>query len=194
MTIHIPHYNIFGRDRSLRIAITIACQCAFVLFGYDQGVFSGIVGNQDFLDQFGHPSPSLEGIIVSIYNLGAFSGCILTFAACDRTGRRMAMWIAMLFIIVGAILQASAFTVPHLMIARYITGIGTGRSLLQLILLCTITDFSQVSRLPQFQCISQSYAKQRDEADSYRQNLCSWGWASKLPIGSTMACHLSQAQ
>ncbi|KAF2996122.1 hypothetical protein E8E14_002596 [Neopestalotiopsis sp. 37M] len=126
MAIHIPHYNIFGKDRSLRIAITIACQCAFVLFGYDQGVFSGIVGNQDFLDQFGHPSPSLEGIIVSIYNLGAFSGCILTFAVCDRTGRRMAMWIAMLFIIVGAILQASAFTVPHLMIARYITGIGTG--------------------------------------------------------------------
>ncbi|KAK9779799.1 putative Myo-inositol transporter 1 [Seiridium cardinale] len=126
MPIHMPHYNIFGTGFRLRAAITIACQCAFVLFGYDQGVFGGIVGNENFLDQFGHPSPSLEGIIVSIYNLGAFSGCILAFLVCDRTGRRMAMWIAMCFIIVGAILQASAFTVPHLMIARYITGIGTG--------------------------------------------------------------------
>lgn len=126
MPFHVPHYNIFGTGFKLQVAITIACQCAFVLFGYDQGVFGGIVGNENFLDQFGHPNSSLEGIIVSIYNLGAFSGCILAFFVCDWTGRRVAMWIAMCFIIVGAILQASAFTVPHLMVARYITGIGTG--------------------------------------------------------------------
>lgn len=126
MPSHLPHYNIFGTGFRLRAAITIACQCAFVLFGYDQGVFGGIVGNSDFLEQFGYPNSSLEGIIVSIYNLGAFSGCILAFIVCEKTGRRLAMWIAMLFIIIGAILQASAYTVPHLMIARYITGIGTG--------------------------------------------------------------------
>lgn len=32
----------------------------------------------------------------------------------------------MVWIIVGAILQTTAFSVPHLMIARFITGIGTG--------------------------------------------------------------------
>lgn len=75
--------NWFGRGFRLRTAITIACQLAFVLFGYDQvcwiivllrahtrasdcsrskaepgniqGVFSGIVGNANWLDQFGHP-------------------------------------------------------------------------------------------------------------------------------------------
>ncbi|KAJ4396991.1 hypothetical protein N0V93_001215 [Gnomoniopsis smithogilvyi] len=116
----------FGRGFRLRTAITIACQLAFVLFGYDQGVFSGIVGNADWLEQFGYPDSGLEGIIVSIYNLGAFSGCILSFAVCEKTGRRLAMWIAMGFIIVGGALQACAYTVPHIMIARYITGIGTG--------------------------------------------------------------------
>lgn len=40
----------------------------------------------------------------------------------------MAMWIAMLFIIVGAILQASSFSVAQLIVARFITGIGTGTS------------------------------------------------------------------
>lgn len=30
------------------------------------------------------------------------------------------------WIIVGAILQCTAFSVPHLMVARFITGIGTG--------------------------------------------------------------------
>ncbi|KAF2713936.1 putative Myo-inositol transporter 1 [Pleomassaria siparia CBS 279.74] len=121
-----PHYNWFGRGFKLRAAITIACQLAFILFGYDQGVFSGIIGNADWLDTFGHPAPGLEGIIVSIYNLGCFTGCIFSFLFCEQTGRRLAMWIAMVWIIVGAILQTTAYSVPHIMVARFITGIGTG--------------------------------------------------------------------
>jgi hypothetical protein len=39
--IKLPKYNWFGRGFKLRAAITIACQMAFVLFGYDQGVFGG---------------------------------------------------------------------------------------------------------------------------------------------------------
>ncbi|CAN9277537.1 unnamed protein product [Alternaria alternata] len=123
---HTPHFNWYGRGFKLRAAITIACQLAFVLFGYDQGVFSGIVGNEDFLNTFDHPSPGLEGIIVSIYNLGCFTGCILSFIFCEKTGRRLAMWIAMVWIIVGGALQASAYSVPHMMVARFLTGIGTG--------------------------------------------------------------------
>ena len=38
----------------------------------EQGVFGGIVGNADWLETFGHPGTGLEGIIVSIYNLGAY--------------------------------------------------------------------------------------------------------------------------
>lgn len=98
---NVKSFNFFGRGRSLRIAITMACQMAFILYGYDQGVFSGIVGNEDFLETFGHPGSGLEGIIVSIYNLGCFSGCILSFFFSETTGRRLAMWIAMGFIIVG---------------------------------------------------------------------------------------------
>ena len=96
-----PQFNWYGRGFKLRLAITIACQMAFVLFGYDQGVFSGIVGNADYLNTFNHPSPALEGIIVSIYNLGCFSGCIVSFFTCEITGRRLAMWIAMVWIIVS---------------------------------------------------------------------------------------------
>jgi MFS family permease len=98
--IRTPYLNWYGRGFRIRAAITISCQLAFVLFGYDQGVFSGIVGNADFLDTFDHPSPALEGIIVSIYNLGCFTGCILTFIFAEKTGRKLAMWIAMVWIIV----------------------------------------------------------------------------------------------
>jgi uncharacterized membrane protein len=34
-----------------------------VLFGYDQGVFSGIVGNADFLDTFGYVPQITESML-----------------------------------------------------------------------------------------------------------------------------------
>jgi MFS family permease len=66
------------------------------------------------------------GIIVSIYNLGCFTGCIFAFMFGDWLGRRRSMWVAMAWIIVGATLQTTAMNVPHMMVGRFITGIGTG--------------------------------------------------------------------
>src|SRR4051794_29882830 len=81
----------FGRGKSLQHAITSACLMAFVLFGYDQGVFGGILQNTDWLNQFHHPSDSKTGIIVSCYNLGCLTGCVLNFFFGERLGRRRAM-------------------------------------------------------------------------------------------------------
>lgn len=36
------------------------------------------------------------------------------------------MWIAASIVIVGAILQSSAYSRPHLIVGRIITGVGTG--------------------------------------------------------------------
>lgn len=56
---------------------------AFVLFGHHQRVFSGMVTDQNWLDDtFNHPNSGLEAIIVLIYNLGAFSGCVLSSFTC----------------------------------------------------------------------------------------------------------------
>lgn len=65
-----------GRGKSLQVGISACCLVAFVLFGYDQGVFSGILQNKDWLDQFGHPTDTKTGIMVSCYNLGCLAGCI----------------------------------------------------------------------------------------------------------------------
>ena len=51
--------DLFKRGRHLRIEITVACQVAFILFGYGQAVFSGIVGNTDFLNTVNRKSRSL---------------------------------------------------------------------------------------------------------------------------------------
>ncbi|KAJ5105884.1 hypothetical protein NUU61_003231 [Penicillium alfredii] len=118
--------DIYGRGLPLRMAIMFTCQLAFIFFGYDQGVFSGIVGNDDFLEVVRHPSAGILGIIVSIYNLGCFSGTIVSFLTTDRLGPRKSMWFAMGWIIVGATLQTTAFSRAQLLVARFVTGIGTG--------------------------------------------------------------------
>ncbi|ODM16298.1 hypothetical protein SI65_08297 [Aspergillus cristatus] len=118
--------DVFGTGFALQAAIWVACGMAFILFGYDQGVFSGIVENDNYLETMGHPNDSLTGIIVSIYNLGCFSGCIVNFLLGDWLGRRRAMWFAMTWVIIGATLQCSAYSVPHMMVGRFVCGIGTG--------------------------------------------------------------------
>ncbi|OOF90233.1 hypothetical protein ASPCADRAFT_157188 [Aspergillus carbonarius ITEM 5010] len=118
--------NLFGTGVPLQAAIWCACGMAFILFGYDQGVFSGIIENTSFLRTMSHPNDSLTGIIVSIYNLGCFFGCVVNFLLGDLLGRRRAMWFAMFWVIVGAALQCTAFRIPHLMIGRFVTGLGTG--------------------------------------------------------------------
>jgi len=118
--------SCYGRGKPLRAAIATCCLAAFLFFGYDQGVFSGILQNEDWLNRFGHPNDTETGIIVSSYCLGALCGCVLNFFVGDYFGRRRMIWMAMGFIIVGAVLQTSAYSLPHLIVGRIVTGIGTG--------------------------------------------------------------------
>lgn len=109
------YLNLFKPGRPTRWAITFSCQLAFVLFGYDQGVFSGIIGNDHFLNVMGHPNDALMGIIVSIYNLGCFSGCIMNFFIGDWLGRRKAMWFAMGWILVCSVIVLNCVGRPDSM-------------------------------------------------------------------------------
>ncbi|KAJ9616718.1 hypothetical protein H2200_000437 [Cladophialophora chaetospira] len=118
--------NWYRHGRPLRVAISTCCLAAFLFFGFDQGVFSGILQNEDWLNQFHHPDDTQTGILVSCYCLGALGGCVLNFFIGDYFGRRRMMWIAMGLVLVGASLQTSAYSVPHLVIGRVITGFGTG--------------------------------------------------------------------
>lgn len=72
-----------------------------MLMGYDQGVYSSVVSNKDFLNKVGNPSNAELGIIVSSYNLGCFAGSIFAFFFCEKLGRRRSMWVSMAWIIVS---------------------------------------------------------------------------------------------
>jgi len=116
----------FGRGKKLQLAVTSCCLCAFILYGYDQGVFGGILENSDWLKQFGNPNDTLTGLITASYNLGCMVGCFANFVVGERLGRRRRIWLAMFWVIIGAALQASAFSRGHLIVGRIVTGTGTG--------------------------------------------------------------------
>ncbi|TLD35702.1 general substrate transporter [Venturia nashicola] len=63
---------------------------------------------------------------MSSYCIGALIGCAVNFYLGDLFGRRRMMWLAMAFIVCGATLQTTAYTISHLIVGRIICGIGTG--------------------------------------------------------------------
>ncbi|SMY21888.1 unnamed protein product [Zymoseptoria tritici ST99CH_1A5] len=79
-----------------------------------------------FEAQFNYPDDVTTGITVASYCLGCLVGCALSFAIGDMLGRRKMIWLAMALIVVGATLQASAYSLAHLIVGRVITGFGTG--------------------------------------------------------------------
>ncbi|KAK5104895.1 hypothetical protein LTS08_001166 [Lithohypha guttulata] len=68
-----PYFGLKGRW--LTFWITVACATDMTLFGYDQGVFSGIIVTQDFLDVHNLGGPSKTSLLGCFF--GAFSACYI---------------------------------------------------------------------------------------------------------------------
>lgn len=112
--------------KSLTWGITVACGSGFFLFGYDQGVFGGILNNQNFIETFNHPDSIIQAQITSTYYMGAIFGALFSRFIGDRIGRRRAIILGCILLTIGGALQASASTLPHMIVGRIVGGIGTG--------------------------------------------------------------------
>ena len=112
--------------RALTVGITVTCGTAFMLFGFDQGVFGGILEHPLFQAAFRQPSPMIQGQIVSSYDLGCILGVILTIFVGEHIGRRKTISLGCVFVVVGGIIQASAFSLPQMIVGRIVAGVGVG--------------------------------------------------------------------
>lgn len=110
----------------LTAGITLTSGTAFLLFGYDQGVFGGLLGNQLFLSTFDNPNPTIQGQIVSTYDIGCILGAILTILVGDKLGRRKSIVLACLTVIIGGIIQSSSYSLGQMIVGRIIAGLGIG--------------------------------------------------------------------
>lgn len=97
------------------------------LFGYDQGVFGGVIVTQDFLDSNGlDGKTSLQGTVVAIYDIGCFFGAIGSYFLGDYLGRKKSILIGTTLLSIGALLQITTYSVAQVIVGRIIAGLGNG--------------------------------------------------------------------
>ncbi|KAA1477575.1 general substrate transporter [Dentipellis sp. KUC8613] len=115
------------RGKWLVIAITACCCQGFLLLGYDQGVMSGIVGaDNQFGRDFDNPSPTQQGTIVAIYDIGCAVGSICAFVFGERLGRKKMIMTGASIMIIGTAIMTSSTTRAQLYVGRVVTGLGNG--------------------------------------------------------------------
>lgn len=112
------------------------------LFGYDQGITGGLLDLPSFTKYFPEINPldpeitdnpaivsrrSLnQGISVAAYNLGCFIGAILCIFIGNPLGRRRTIFMGCTIMATGALLQCTAYQLPHFIVGRIVTGVGNG--------------------------------------------------------------------
>ncbi|KAF2657559.1 general substrate transporter [Lophiostoma macrostomum CBS 122681] len=120
--------------KQLNIAIQTFSLISIFFEGYDQGVMGGVNSAPDYVrvvDIGQYPSGTVnnttkQGGIVSIYYLGAIVGCFIGGWAADRIGRINGLFFAAIFALIGGALQAATQSANFILVARVVTGLGTG--------------------------------------------------------------------
>jgi sugar porter (SP) family MFS transporter len=96
------------------------------LFGYDQGVMSGIITGPYFNDYFGQPSKAQVGTMVAILEIGAFMSSLVVGRVGDIIGRRKTILYGSCIFFVGGALQTAATSMAMMMLGRIVAGLGVG--------------------------------------------------------------------
>ncbi|KAJ5819862.1 Major facilitator superfamily domain general substrate transporter [Penicillium riverlandense] len=99
-----------------------------LLFGYDQGVISGVITMESFGARFPHVfmDSGTKGWFVSTLLLAAWFGSLANGPIADRIGRKFSINLAVVIFIIGSAIQCSAMDIPMLFVGRAIAGLGIG--------------------------------------------------------------------
>nr|ODN82374.1 monosaccharide transporter [Cryptococcus depauperatus CBS 7841]ODN96004.1 monosaccharide transporter [Cryptococcus depauperatus CBS 7855] len=127
---------------SLLYAIVAIATCGFSLFGYDQGLMSGIIASKQFNTEFPAVNANdvhagtIQGTVTSCYEVGCFFGALFAYFCGDRMGRRRMMLLGACVMIIGTIISVCAFGpgdpkgnvggFVQFFVGRVITGLGNG--------------------------------------------------------------------
>lgn len=112
--------------RRLHRLISFAAGTVMCLFGYEQGLFGGLIVGQKFLTYFDHPSPSKVGSVTSVYDLGCLGGAILALLIGEQLGRKRMLMLFTIIMAAGILIQTIAHSMTHMVWGRIIAGIGNG--------------------------------------------------------------------
>lgn len=108
------------KGTALEIGITFSAGSGFALFGYDPGVFGGLLGNESFIRTFNRPNAVIQGQIAATYDLGCFFGAILTMFIGERLGRKKTIVAGCGILIIGAVLQCASYSLAQMIVGRFV--------------------------------------------------------------------------
>jgi len=101
-----------------------------VLYGYNQGMFSGILAMPSFGKQTdGYiDNPSQKGWLTAILELGAWFGAVMSGFLAEVASRKYGILTATAVFIIGVVVQITSIVGGHneILAGRFITGIGVG--------------------------------------------------------------------
>ncbi|KAK3372580.1 general substrate transporter [Podospora didyma] len=119
--------------KKLNLVIQMFSLISIFFEGYDQGVMGGVNDSPLYVVEVGIGNANgkvtdtlHQGGIVSIYYLGCIFGCFAGGWLADRIGRINGLFIGTIFALIGGALQAATRSSDFILVARVITGIGTG--------------------------------------------------------------------
>lgn len=96
------------------------------LFGYEQGVCSGILTFVTFQQYFDNPNATQIGLVISILEIGAMVSSLLVAKMSDSLGRKRTILLGTLVFMVGGTLQTFAVNLYVFGFGRVISGLGVG--------------------------------------------------------------------
>ncbi|OJD35216.1 sugar transporter stl1 [Diplodia corticola] len=116
------------RGRPLVTLILAVSGIDFLLFGYDQGLFGGILAGERFQNMLGNPSSTMTGLVTAIYDIGCAIGAVTAFIFGEQLGRKRSIILANIIVIIGATIQTASYSYAQMFVSRIIAGVGVGLS------------------------------------------------------------------
>ncbi|KAG5295672.1 sugar transporter [Histoplasma capsulatum G186AR] len=100
-----------------------------LLFGYDQGVVSGVLTMESFGALFPriYSDSSFKGWFVSTLLLAAWLGSLVNGPFADYIGRKLSIIVAVVVFLVGSAIQAGAVNLEMLFVGRAVAGFAVGQ-------------------------------------------------------------------
>ncbi|KAK9322972.1 general substrate transporter [Lipomyces orientalis] len=114
------------RGTKLLLLTTLLSSLGFSLIGYDNGLMGGFIDGIQFGRVFNHPRADIKSTIVAIYEVGGFIGAIFISFAGETFGRRQSIALGAIIMMIGAVIQASAYELAQMFVGRIVSGIGIG--------------------------------------------------------------------
>ncbi|KAI0070423.1 sugar transporter [Panus rudis PR-1116 ss-1] len=109
-------------------AIAVFASLGGLLYGYNQGVFSGVLNMNNFKERMGDAAtdPDTKGWLVAILELGAWFGVLCTGYLADKLSRKYTIVLAVIVFCIGVVVQTAAFHPSSIFGGRFVTGLGVG--------------------------------------------------------------------